>query len=52
MPGYEVEIVVHVTIEVEADSKEEAIEQGWLWEHYAHNSEISSIHIVGDEIPD
>jgi hypothetical protein len=33
VPGYEVEIVVHVTIEVEADSKEEAIEQGWLLEH-------------------
>lgn len=45
MAGYEVEVVVHYNFEVEADSKEEAEEQGWHYEDYAHYAEVYSIHV-------
>lgn len=48
MPTYEVSVRVDLSYEVEADSREEAEEQGWAWEDYTHFSEVHSIHV--DEI--
>ena len=45
MATYDVEVVVHLNYEVEADSPEEAEEQGWHWEDYVHFSEVYSIHV-------
>lgn len=50
MATYDVEVVVHLNYEVEADSPEEAEEQGWHWEDYVHFSEVYSIHV--DEQPE
>jgi hypothetical protein len=52
MPIYDVEVVVHLNYEVEADSPEQAEEQGWLWEDYIYNSEVYSIHIDEQEEED
>jgi hypothetical protein len=48
MATYEVKVKVDFSYEVEADSPEQAEEQGWLWEDYTHFSEVYSIHV--DEI--
>ena len=48
MPTFDVKVIVEYNYEVEADSPEEAEEQGWLWEDYTHFSEVYSIHV--DEI--
>jgi len=49
MPMYDVEVVVHLNYEVEADSPEQAEEQGWHWEDYTHFSEVYSIHVDEQE---
>jgi len=49
MPIYDVEVVVHFNYEVEADSPEEAEEQGWGWEDYSHLSEVYSIKVDEQE---
>ncbi len=41
---YDVEVVVHYNFQVNADSPEEAEEQGWHYEDYAHYAEVYSIH--------
>lgn len=46
MATYDVEVVVHLNYEVEADSPEEAEEQGWHWEDYTHFSEVYSINVT------
>jgi hypothetical protein len=45
MATYTVTVKVDLEYEVEADSREEAEEQGWLWEDYTHFSEVYSIHV-------
>lgn len=45
MATYDVEVVVHLNFEVEADSAEQAEEQGWYWEDYTHFSEVYSINV-------
>ena len=45
MPRYEVNTVVQIFIEVEADSREEAEKIGWEWEDYLHNAEVDSINV-------
>lgn len=50
MAIYDVEVVVHLNFEVEADSPEQAEEQGWYWEDYTHFSEVYSIKV--DEQPE
>lgn len=46
MATYDVEVVIHLNYEVEADSPEEAEEQGWHWEDYVHFSEVYSINVT------
>ena len=48
MGKYYVEVRVDFGYEVEADSIEEAEEQGWHWEDYAHFADVYSINV--DEI--
>jgi hypothetical protein len=49
MATYDVTVVVHVSFEVEADSREKAEEQGLHWEEHTHFSEISSIKVEEQE---
>jgi hypothetical protein len=46
MATYEVKVKVDFSYEVEADSPEQAEEQGWLWEDYTHFSDVFSIDVV------
>lgn len=45
MSKYELTVVVTYTYEVEADSYEEAHEQGFDYEDYQHNGEIERIKV-------
>jgi hypothetical protein len=45
MATYDVKVIVEYNYEVEADSPEEAEEQGWHYEDYAHFAEVYSIEI-------
>ena len=42
---YYVKVRVDLEYEVEANSVEEAEEQGWRWEDYTHFSEVYSINV-------
>lgn len=46
MATYEVSVRVDFSYEVEANSKEEAEEQGWHWEDYCHFSDVYSINVT------
>lgn len=48
---YNVTVRVDFDYEVEANSQEEAEEQGWHWEDYAHFSDVYSINVT-DITPD
>ena len=50
MPTYDVKVIVEYNYEVEADSPEEAEEQGWHYEDYGYSAEVYSIDI--DEQPE
>jgi hypothetical protein len=45
MATYEVSVRVDFNYEVEANSQEEAEEQGWHWEDYCHHSDVYSINV-------
>jgi hypothetical protein len=45
MPQYYVKVRVDLEYEVEANSVEEAEEQGWKWEDYTMFSEVYSINV-------
>jgi hypothetical protein len=45
MGTYYVKVRVDLEYEVEANSVEEAEEQGWHWEDYTHFSEVYSINV-------
>jgi hypothetical protein len=45
MPLYDVHVVVHYDMEVEADSYEEAEAEGWNYEEYCYNAEVYSIDV-------
>ena len=45
MTQYYVKVRVDLEYEVEADSYEEAQEQGWRWEDYTMFSEVYSIDV-------
>ena len=49
MPTYDVKVIVEYNYEVEADSPEEAEEQGWQYEDYAHFADVYSIDITEQE---
>ena len=50
MPTYDVKVIVEYLYEVEADTPEEAEEQGWHYEDYAYSGEVYSIEV--DEQPE
>jgi hypothetical protein len=50
MGKYYVSVEVMVNFEIDADSAEEAENEGWDWETYKHFAEVSSIHV--DDISD
>jgi hypothetical protein len=50
MATYDVKVIVEYNYEVEADSPEEAEEQGWHYEDYGFCSEVYSIDV--DEQPE
>jgi hypothetical protein len=41
---YFVKVIVEYEYEVEADSREEAEEQGWDYQDYPYNASVYSIH--------
>lgn len=45
MARYRVQVLVAFDYEVEADSREEAEEQGWAWEDYTFSSMIDEITV-------
>jgi len=45
MPQYYVKVRVDLEYEVEANSVEEAEEQGWKWEDYTMFSDVYSINV-------
>jgi hypothetical protein len=49
MATYDVKVIVEYNYEVEADSPEEAEEQGWQYEDYAHFADVYSIDITEQE---
>lgn len=42
---YYVKVRVDFEYEVEADSMEQAEEQGWYWEDYCHYADVYSINV-------
>ena len=50
MPTYDVKVIVEYNYEVEADTPEEAEEQGWHYEDYPFSGEVYSIDV--DEQPE
>ena len=50
MARYYVKVRVDLEYEVEAESYEQAEEQGWQWEDYTHFSDVYSIDV--DELPE
>ena len=49
MPTYDVKVIVEYFYEVEADSREEAEEQGWHYEDYSYSGEVYSIDVDEQE---
>ena len=45
MATYDVTVIVEYNYEVEAESKEEAEQEGWAYEDYKMNAEVYSIHV-------
>ena len=45
MPTYDVKVIVEYNYEVEANSEQEAEEQGWMYEDYYHTGEVYSIEV-------
>jgi hypothetical protein len=52
MPTYDVKVVVEYFYEVEADTPEEAEEQGWHYEDYYMHGEVYSIEVDEQEEED
>lgn len=50
MPRYHITTEVSYFYEVEADSKDEAEKQGWMYEDYKYNAEVQ--HILVNELED
>ncbi len=50
MPTYDVKVIVEYNYEVEAESPEEAEQQGWEYEDYPWTAEVYSIEV--DEQPE
>lgn len=50
MPTYRVNVVVEYDYEVEADTLEEAEEQGWYYADHAYHADVYSIDVT--EIPE
>jgi hypothetical protein len=46
MATYDVKVIVEYMYEVEADSPEEAEEQGWAYEDYRHFGDVYSIDVT------
>lgn len=49
MPTYDVKVIVEYNYEVEADTPEEAEEQGWHYDDYGYSSEVYSIEVDEQE---
>jgi hypothetical protein len=49
MATYYVKTVVHYEYEVEADSEEEAAEQGWMYENYPMFASVYSVDVEEQE---
>ena len=49
MPTFDVKVLVEYNYEVEADTPEQAEEQGWMYEDYAHFAEVYSISVDEQE---
>ena len=45
MATYDVKVIVEYNYEVEANSDQEAEEQGWMYEDYAYSGEVYSIEV-------
>lgn len=50
MPTFDVKVIVEYNYEVEAETPEEAEEQGWEYEDYSWTAEVYSIEV--DEQPE
>ena len=50
MAMYDVTVVVEYNYEVEADSAEEAEQQGWQYEDYPFSAQVESINV--EELPE
>lgn len=49
MAKYDVKVVVEYNYNVEADSSDEAGQEGWKYENYAHFAEVVSIDVSEDD---
>ena len=49
MATYYIKTVVHYEYEVEADSEEEAAEQGWMYENYPMFASVYSVNVEEQE---
>ena len=45
MPRYDVTVMVHYYYEVEAESKEEAEKEAWMYENYSYAGEVDWIKV-------
>jgi hypothetical protein len=45
MPTYDIKVIVEYNYEVEADSPEEAEQEGWNYEEYPYGAEVYSIEV-------
>jgi len=52
MPYFDVKVIVEYEYQVEADNEEQAKEQGWKYEDYAHFADVYSIDVteVAEEV--
>lgn len=49
MPKYDIKVVVEYNYSIDADSYEEAEQEGWNRENYSHFAEVVSIDVTEDE---
>lgn len=49
MPTYDIKVIVEYNYEVEAETLEEAEEQGWEYEDYSYSAEVYSIEVTEQE---
>lgn len=49
MASYDIKVVIEYNYTVEAESYEEAEQEGWKYENYRHHGEVVSIDVSEDD---